>query len=219
MIREATASLRHVLESAIDARDKPLAVRAALDAVESGEVTIAELYGLLGELMSELGAHWQDGTVAVWQEHLASSTVRTIVETLYSRVQQLAREPRDGRTVVLACPENEEHDLGLRMLSDRFDLAGWTTVYLGADTPTGDIALAAQAAGAELVVLSVSTHLQRTKLRDVLEALCSTVPAVRVAIGGPASLHEHPHAAGELTFDPSEFFAEPIDRDAGERED
>jgi methanogenic corrinoid protein MtbC1 len=205
MTVDATEALRGRLEGALADRDRPGAVRVALDAVASDAISVTDLYALLGELMSDVGARWQAGTAAVWEEHLASATARTIMEALYPTVQRLA-SAASGRRVVLACPENEAHDLRLRMLSDRFDLAGWRTLYLGADTPAGDIAAAAETVGAELVVLSVSTHLQRTRLRETLETLRPTVPQVRVSVAQPAFSHDHPQTLGDLLFDPEEFF-------------
>jgi methanogenic corrinoid protein MtbC1 len=206
MTANANETLRSRLDGALATYDRSGAVRFALDAVASDAVSMPELYALLGELMSDVGARWQAGTAAVWEEHLASATVRTIVEALYPTVQRLASAASGGRTVVLACPENEAHDLRLRMLSDRFDLAGWRTLYLGADTPAGDIAAAAETVGAELIVLSVSTHLQRTRLRETLETLRPTVPQVRVSVAQPAFSHDHPQTLGDLLFDPEEFF-------------
>ena len=57
-----------------------------------------------------------------------------------------------GRSVLLACPPGEGHDLGLRMVSDRFDMAGWATYFLGPDTPVAEIADAARRLGVDAVV-------------------------------------------------------------------
>ena len=40
--------------------------------------------------------------------------------------------------VVMAAPDDEYHDLGLRMLADRFTLAGWRSHFLGAAVPVGE---------------------------------------------------------------------------------
>jgi MerR family transcriptional regulator, light-induced transcriptional regulator len=206
MDSSAAHSLQTLLDDALAIRDKPAAVRAALHAVESGALTVPELYRLLGGLMTQVGDRWQSGEVQVWQEHLASATVRTIVEELYPVVLRLAARERNGRTVVLACPENESHDLGLRMLSDRFELAGWDTCYLGADTPAAEIAAAAAAMRADLIVLSVSTHFNRIGLTAAVDTIHAVLPEARVVVGGPAF---RTRPAGDTLFDVEEFLGSP----------
>jgi methanogenic corrinoid protein MtbC1 len=204
-----TAPLRAQLQERLDANDKPGAVAAALSAVERGEIGVSRLYALLGALMADLGASWQSGTTPVWHEHLVSGIARTIVEALYPTVRALAgAAPRRDRTVLLACPQDESHDLGLRMLCDRFELAGWDTRMLGADSPTGDIAVAAETLGADLIVLSASTHFHRMRIRALLDDLHSVLPGVRVVVGGPAFSRDCCGLSDEEVMLPEEFFGE-----------
>lgn len=184
----ALTELRHTLDIALAERDRPAAVTAALAAVESGAVDVVTLYTeVLGPLLVDTGSAWQQGTERVWEEHYASATVRTIVEALYPHVmRQAAVLPRRGTRVLLASPPRELHDLGLRMLADRFELAGYSVTFLGADLPLDDIAAAAKATKADLVVLSVSTLYERVELRDLLEELRRQVPSCSIRVGGPA---------------------------------
>ena len=48
------------------------------------------------------------------------------------------------RRVLLACVAGNHHAVGLRMVADAFQLAGWDVQYLGANVPTA--ALVRQAA-------------------------------------------------------------------------
>lgn len=174
--------------AALAERDKAAAVRAAVDAVVSGRIGIPELYrDVLTGILAAAGAAWQRGSVAIWEEHLASATVRTIVEILYPEVLRAkAAAPVAGRAVLLACPPEEAHELGLRMVSDRFDMAGWTTYFLGADTPVEEIADAASRLGVHAIVMSSSTHYHRLAVRHAVDELKRTLPHVDVWVGGPA---------------------------------
>ena len=174
--------------AALAGHDKATAVRTAVEAVTSGEVSIPVLYrGVLTRILADTGAAWQTGKTAIWEEHLASSTVRTIVEILYPGVltAKAAVAPA-GRSVLLACPPEEGHDLGLRMVSDRFDMAGWTTYFLGPDTPVAEIADAARRLGVDAVVMSSSTHFQRLAVRHAVDALKKELPGTDIWVGGPA---------------------------------
>jgi methanogenic corrinoid protein MtbC1 len=197
--------LRAALDEAIRSGDRGRALETALRAVHDDRSTVPELYAVLSDLLRNTGSDWRAGRVAVWQEHVATAIVRTIVESLAPTVVATAAPPT-GRTAVLACPEDETHELGLRMLADRFTLAGWTVVYLGADTPASDIAAAADASGAELIVLSASTHFHRVRLVGVLDALEGSVPGVRVLVGGPAICGDIDERLAAHVLDAAEFF-------------
>jgi MerR family transcriptional regulator, light-induced transcriptional regulator len=120
-------TLFDALSERLAARDKPGAVAAAVTAVGDGAVTIDELYrDVLAPLLVGVGSRWQEGEMHVWEEHFVAATVRTIIEALYAVVQKARISwPPIGRTVVLACPPDETHDIGLRMLADRFEMVGW----------------------------------------------------------------------------------------------
>ncbi len=183
-------ALRAELISRIGHRDREGAVAMALEAVRTGTLAIPALYDLLADLLAEVGASWSRGETEVWQEHYATAVVRTIVEACQPLVAERAGEP-NGLTVVLATPAEEYHDLGVRMLADRFVLAGWSAHLLGANVPLEELARAADALMADAVVLSAYTHFHRTTLRHYVDALRETHPRLRVWVGGAAFAIEH----------------------------
>jgi MerR family transcriptional regulator, light-induced transcriptional regulator len=205
----AAQDVRRRLDECIAAHDRPAAVTLALGAVETGEIDIATLYhDVLTPMMNDIGARWQAGATRVWEEHIASTTVRTIVDALYPRVIRMrAQRPPAGHTVVLACPEDEAHDLGLRMISDMFDVSGWTTYLLGADTPTYQIAEAAAATGADHVLLSTTTLVDRVQIRGVLDQLHKRLPDVRVLVVGCEPDCTQRGLRPEEVFHAEEFFS------------
>jgi methanogenic corrinoid protein MtbC1 len=163
--------------------DRPAMVAEALRAVEADEVDVPVLYhDVLVPLMKRVGQAWQHGHLRIWEEHLASAAVRTIVESLHPRVMQLKAAATAGGSVLLACPPGEEHDLGLRMLADVFEANGWTTFYLGADTPTIQIADAATVLAVDLVVLASVTLFDQVQTRRVLDDLHARRPDLRVLV-------------------------------------
>lgn len=196
----ALIELRHRLGTALADRDRAGAVEAALEAVETGAVDIVTLYtAVLGPLLVDTGFAWQAGTERVWEEHHTSATIRTIVEALYPEVmRQAATVHRRESRVLLANPPRELHDLGLRMLADRFELAGYSATFLGADTPLDEIAAAAKATNADLVVLSVSTLYERVGLREFLQELRRRIPDCRIRVGGPAFVRDTNWPAEDL---------------------
>lgn len=181
-------ALMHEIERFIRDRKPSAAVHAAREAVQDGAISIPQLHALiLSPLMELTGARWQAGEQDVWEEHYTTAVVRTIVENMYDLVAVRAAEvPHMGRTAILACPEEEYHDLGLRMLADRFTLAGYTTHYLGAALPVDQLLSAVRNLDADTVVLSASTHFHRVGLRAYVDAVQELLPQVTVWVGGPA---------------------------------
>jgi methanogenic corrinoid protein MtbC1 len=207
--RDASALLETVW-SRVQDHDRPGAVTAALGAVERGEIGIDELYSqVLGPLMIRVGDGWQGGQVRIWEEHLATSAVRTIVEALYPRVLEAkAKRGENGRRVLLACPPHEYHELGLRMLSDRFEMAGWTVFLLGADVPGAELLDASRRLDVELVVMTTKTLFHQVKVRDHVDRLAKVAPGLRVLVDGTFYTCDAGGLCEEEIFDEAEFFGE-----------
>jgi methanogenic corrinoid protein MtbC1 len=183
-LAEAT---RTSLDRCLREHDRAGAVRSILAATDAG-IAIEDLYSqVLQPFLASVGSDWQQGRTAVWEEHLIVGAVRSAVEALYPRVlERKAAAPQVPVTVAFFCPPEETHDLGLRMLADRFDLRGFRTVYVGAGTPADEMVKCVQAEGADVVCLSASTHFQKAALRNVIRELRERLPGVRLIAGGPA---------------------------------
>lgn len=211
--RDASAIARGLIkeiDKRIGANDRAGAVRLALDAVSSGDLTVLEMHQLvLAPLMALVGARWQSGEAEVWQEHYTTAVVRTIVEALAPTVlEEAARVQPNGRVVVLACPPEEQHDLGLRMLLDRFLLVGYEAHFLGADVPEEELVFAARALGADILVLSAATHYHRLRLRTLVDSLRASVPELRVLVTGSAFSRGHDGWRDDEVLSPSDDLAE-----------
>ena len=121
-----------------------------------------------------------------------AAAVRTAVDALYPHVlERKAAVDAVPVTVAFFCPAEETHELGLRMLVDRFDMRGFRTVFVGAMTPLTEMVMCVQAVGAQVVCLSASSHFQRAALHRVVEGLREALPGVRIVAGGPAFARSH----------------------------
>lgn len=201
-------ALLKVMTGHLADHDRPAAVTAALGAVERGEIGIDELYSqVLSPLMVQVGDGWQTGQVRIWEEHLATSAVRTVVEALYPKVLEAkAKRGENGRRVLLACPPHEYHELGLRMLADRFEMAGWTVFLLGADVPGAELLDASRRLDVELVVMTTKTLFHQVKVRDHVDRLAKIAPGLRVLVDGTFYTCDAGGLCEEKLFDESEFF-------------
>jgi methanogenic corrinoid protein MtbC1 len=114
----------------------------------------------------DVGILWQRNQITVAQEHLATAIVQTLLTQIYLTAPRFS-EP-SGRTVVLAGVEGNQHVLGLRMVSDAFEIAGWTVQFLGANTPTDALVAHLDSVKPEVVGLSTSIVQQLPTLRRLI---------------------------------------------------
>lgn len=174
------------LRSMMDSGDAPGAVDAALNAVMDNKVSLREFYSeCLVPLLAGLGRDWQAGDLAVWREHTISAICRDIIGAMAPLIKKRSG-PSNGKTVVLACPPDEQHDIGLRIQADLYRLDGWNAIFLGADTPVAEIINAAKEAGAAAIVLSAATHFGIIATRTASDEISAAIPAAEIVLTGPA---------------------------------
>jgi MerR family transcriptional regulator, light-induced transcriptional regulator len=100
-------------------------------------------------VLREVGEGWQRGDLGVLHEHFVSSTFRGVLGDLRVPVQgDLAR------TIVLACPPHELHDLPLELFGAMLHARSWRVVSLGANTPMSAIGEAVRFLEADACVLA-----------------------------------------------------------------
>jgi methanogenic corrinoid protein MtbC1 len=133
----------------------------------------------------QIGEKWQVNQVSVAQEHMATAIVQSVMTIALLRSSPPA--PLDRR-VTLACVDGNEHAIGLRMVADAFQLAGWDVQFLGPNVPTPSLVQQVIESRPNLVGLSVSFPQQLREVRNVIEQLSERLGMTRppVIIGGLA---------------------------------
>ena len=103
--------------------------------------------------MVHIGERWEEGTLEVHQEHLASNA---LLEALIRLNSQLHRKPDNGLSAVCACAEGDHHEIGLRMLGYALEAEGWSVHHLGANTPFDTLGSFIRQRKPELVCISAT---------------------------------------------------------------
>ncbi len=205
---EALHTLTDKVAARLNIFDSASAVNEVFEAVVSHQLSIDDVYlDCLSGLMIETGASWQAGRTTVWQEHLVSGIVRTIIDSLSPEITRQSAAP-NGKTVLLACPPEEQHDIGLRMLADLYRLRGWTAHFLGADVPEQQIIDGAAELKADTIILSAATHFHRLQLRDLSRRIRKTLPDVTVLVTGAAFRSGHDGWEDNEVLDPASLRVE-----------
>ena len=99
----------------------------------------------------------------------------------------LPRVLANGKRAVVACVDDELHDLGARMVADFFEMAGFGVRYLGANLPTDGLIGIVREDPPDLVVLSVTMAFHLDAAREAVPRLREAVgDRLRVGLGGQA---------------------------------
>lgn len=151
-------------------------------AISLGPVAFAE--HAVGPLVVEVGERWHRGELRVGQEHLASSTIRSVLSWLCRASSPQAT----AHTLLVATTSGQRHELGAMMAAAVASSEGWNAVYLGPDLPVGDIAEAARTMRALGVALSFVFPATPQEIEARVSELRESVPDdVKLFVGGSAA--------------------------------
>jgi DNA-binding transcriptional MerR regulator/methylmalonyl-CoA mutase cobalamin-binding subunit len=122
---------------------------------------------LLQKAVAEIGDGWYRGDVTVQQEHFCSGLAIRHLEAL---VMGAAAPTRPGR-ILVACPPEENHVIGLLVLTFLLRRRGWEVVYLGANVPSERLETTISAAKPQLIIFSAQQLHSAASLLDMAEVL------------------------------------------------
>jgi methanogenic corrinoid protein MtbC1 len=156
--------------------------------LSSGDIDIVSLYDeVLTPALNEPLCEGEE-RYCIWHEHVRSSIVRTAVESAYPYLRLEMDEKmveRLGKKVVVFCPPEEYHDIGARMASDLFELAGYDVVFVGANSPRGVILSAIEFERPDIVALSISNCYHFFETKRIIKELKETADyELKVVVGG-----------------------------------
>lgn len=151
-------------------------------------VSLEDVYEMvIKKALYDIGEMWEEGKISVAAEHLASAIVESVLNDLY---MEIISGKRISKSAVLACVENESHQVGIRMVADIFEINGWNTFFLGANTPTTDLVKFVGEVRPDIVALSLSNFGNIRNLENVLETVGKEFPNQKIIVGGHAFLND-----------------------------
>ncbi len=154
-------------------------------ALDDGHSLVDVELHVMRAALYHIGEQWQANKVSVAQEHIASAIVQSVMTQALLR--SIPSPPIENR-VLVACVEGNNHAIGVRMVADAFQLAGWDVQFLGANVPTTALVAQVKEWRPNLVCLSVSFahHLStaRAAIAQMKAGMGAESPAV--IVGGLA---------------------------------
>jgi MerR family transcriptional regulator, light-induced transcriptional regulator len=163
--------------------ERHIASRLIMDAVQAGtDIENIYLY-VFQRSQYEIGRLWQMNQLSVAQEHYCTAATQLIMSQLYPYI--FATE-KNGRTLVATCVAGELHEIGVRMIADFFEMKGWDTFYLGANTPTQSIIQTIIDRRADVLAVSATITSYVSAVANLIRAVRSSegCKGLKIIVGG-----------------------------------
>lgn len=149
--------------------DRRAACAVVFDEALPGGATVHDVYeNIVQEAQREIGRLWQENVVTVAQEHMATAISNLVLTQLFEKAPHA---PRNGKRVMLACVEGEQHELPARLVCDALDLAGFDVRYLGANVPADSLVPMIELHQPDLVALSITMSFHAGALRTAVNRI------------------------------------------------
>ena len=140
---------------------------------------------LVAPLTTAVGIAWTQGELAVFEEHLYSDMLQTVLRNAIVAATGQVADARQQPRVLLTTVPQERHGLGLLMVEALLALEGAQCISLGVQTPLSDIVDAVRAQQADIVALSFSgVTSPRAAVENINELRARLGDATEVWAGG-----------------------------------
>ena len=148
--------------------DRKQASDLVMQAVDSGKA-VKELYlNVFQVSQREIGHLWQTGQISVAQEHFCTASTQVIMAQLYPHIFS---NEKIGRKLVATCVGGELHEIGIRMVSDFFEMEGWDTYYLGANSPAESVISTIKDQQPDIVGISTTMYFNIPAVQELIDLI------------------------------------------------
>ncbi len=162
---------------------RSVASEMVLDAVSDG-TTVKDIYiGVFEPSQHEIGRLWQTNQMTVAEEHYCTAATQLIMSQLYPHIFS---NQKNGRRMVAVCSGSELHEIGLHMVADIFEMEGWDSYYLGANTPTSTLCQTIKDRDPDILAISGTMTFHVKIIAELIDAVRQALPGLRtkILVGG-----------------------------------
>lgn len=167
--------------------DRQACARMVQDLLDQG-IDIKLLYAdLFQKSLYEVGRMWELNRISVAREHLVTAITEGLLNLVYPRLfESTGSDVQKNKKVIISCAANEFHQVGGKMVADIFELNGWDSHFLGANTPVDQMLAYIQDETPDLVGMSVSVYFNMPALKTGIEAVRTNFSNLDILVGGQA---------------------------------
>ena len=139
---------------------------------------------LIIPFLQKIGELWQEGSLRIFHEHLASAVIRTFLADLLATI----KTPSHAPILIVTTPSGQYHEIGALIVALTSASVGWQVTYLGPNLPAEEISAAAIEKNARIVLLSIVFPPDDPHLKLELERIRVLLPDnISIFVGGRAS--------------------------------
>lgn len=152
---------------------------------EHGNATTKDIHQLLTASMHDIGYLWEQNVISVAEEHIATNVCKYVLHYYHLEIsmpRSLITSP--NKKGMFYCIEDEQHDIGIDMVSSEFKEAGWTTKLLGANTPMDVAYQLARDWKPDVIGISISIPYHIPKLIQHTQELTELPHKPLIIVGG-----------------------------------
>jgi len=151
------------------------------------KLSINELYeNIIKKSLYDIGEMWEYNKISVSTEHMASAIVEAILNELYPTI---ISNDKTEKKIIVSCVENEFHQIGIKMINDVFEMNGWNSYFLGANTPTNELISFVKRTNPDMLAISLSIYFHLPALENMIQLVRKEFPILPILVGGQAFLH------------------------------
>lgn len=148
------------------------------------QIDIRQLYtDLFEKSLYQIGTMWECNKISVAKEHLVTAITENLLNLVYPF---LFSKHTTSQKVIISCAANEFHQIGGKMVADIFELEGWDSCFLGANTPVDEIISFIDEFKPDLVGLSLSIYFNFSTLKQGIDRINTDFPGLDIIVGGQA---------------------------------
>lgn len=154
--------------------DKDNALKLCIDSLENGIVSVIELYkNILSPALNSIVDEYEEDDTLIWKEHVRSGIIRTIIENAYPYVIKERKDRGNGNLgkVIVMCPRYEDHEIGARMATDFFTIAGYDATFIGGNTPEQTMLKAVEDIKPKYISMSVTNYYNLIAARKTIDLI------------------------------------------------
>lgn len=154
--------------------------------VQSGN-SVMDLYeDVFKKALYEVGRLWETNKISVATEHMATAITEGILNELYA---EFSFDKPIQKKVVVACVENELHQVGVKMVADVFEMNGWESFFLGTGVPTTELIRYLHEVKPDVLAISLSVFFNYASFIKMLKEISHSMPGLVILVGGQAFTH------------------------------
>jgi len=152
------------------------------NAVTDGVPGAAIYAQVLSPALCDIGELWEQNKISIADEHLATAITSRVMSLVGESL--VTESPGTKERLLITGVEGEQHVMGLRMIVDVLEGAGYDVLFLGADTPLDSLLASVTRHQPHLVGLGATGPGSDERLTGAVTALRRSNPELPMVVGG-----------------------------------